>query len=315
MRRHRRRSGKSLSLTSYSTPGLLWYFQFISLSEGGPKMSRESIYTRYIPGLTPNAEAAVASYWFAFSGGRLLLSAENGTSSIPLLGGLKEVGLSPIRSQYLGTLEGHPCFSAEISADAAAPSGMTFNELRSTYDLVEEDLYVLAGRALQIVSWDQTTQYCGRCGEKTALLPGERAKKCPACGFLNYPRLSPAVITAVLKGDQMLLARRAGARPMYSILAGFVEPGETLEECLHREIEEEVGIAVKNPRYFMSQPWPFPNSLMIGFIADWESGEIRPDGIEISEAGWYSPASLPPIPPKMTIAREMIDWFVREFSK
>ncbi len=278
-------------------------------------MSSESIYNRYIPGLIPNTEPAGASYWFAFSGGKLLLSTEGGTSRVPLLRDLHEVGLSPIRSQYLGTLEGQPCYSAEISADDAAPTGMAFNELRSTYDMVEEDLYVLAGRALQIVSWDQTTQFCGRCGEKTALLPGERAKKCPACGFLNYPRLSPAVITAVLKGDQILLARRAGARPMYSVLAGFVEPGETLEECLHREIQEEVGIRVKNPRYFMSQPWPFPNSLMIGFIADWKSGQIQPDGIEISEAGWYSSASLPPIPPKMTIAREMIDWFVRRSSE
>ncbi len=277
-------------------------------------MSRESIYARYVPGLTPEQDNAGASFWFAFSSGKLLLKAEGKVASIPFLTGLESVGIPAVRTQYLGTLEGRPCFAAEIASDAAAPEGMSFNELRSTYDMIDEDLYVLAGRAAQIVAWDQTTQYCGRCGQKTSVFQGERAKKCPACGFLNYPRLSPAVITAVLNADKILLARRAGTRAMYSILAGFVEPGETLEECLEREIYEEVGVHVKNPRYFTSQPWPFPNSLMIGFIAEWSSGQIKPDGIEISEAGWYDASNLPAIPPKMTIAREIIDWFVRRSS-
>ena len=278
-------------------------------------MSKESIYRRYIPGLTPGQGDAGERYWFAFSGGKLLLNGAADKPGLPLLEDLSDKGISIVRTQYLGVLEGRSCYSAELPTDTEAPADMTFNELRSTYDMLDEDLYVLAGRALQIVSWDQTTQYCGRCGRQTALLQGERAKKCPACGFLNYPRLSPAVITAVLKGDEILLARRTGPRAMYSILAGFVEPGETLEECLEREIMEEVGVQVKNPRYFTSQPWPFPNSLMIGFIAEWESGEISPDGIEISQAGWYSADNLPEIPPKMTIAREIIDWFVRSSAR
>ncbi len=278
-------------------------------------MSKESIYKRYTPGLTPGRDDAGRRYWFAFSGGKLLLSNVDGRHDIPLLEDLGDAGVAVVRTQYLGTLEGRSCYSAELALDAVAPADMSFNELRATYDMIEEDLYVLAGRALQIVSWDQTTQYCGRCGHKTAMLQGERAKKCPACAFLNYPRLSPAVITAVLKGDKILLARRTGSRAMYSILAGFVEPGETLEECLKREIMEEVGVHVKNPRYFTSQPWPFPNSLMIGFIAEWESGEISPDGIEISHGAWYSAANLPEVPPKMTIAREIIDWFVRNSAR
>jgi NAD+ diphosphatase len=278
-------------------------------------MSKESIYKRYVPGLAPGEEDAGQRYWFAFSGGKLLLNSAEGGHSLPLLEDVGDTGIAVVRTQYLGVLEAHSCYSAELPTDAKAPVGMSFNELRSTYDMIDEDLYVLAGRALQIVTWDQTTQYCGRCGCQTTLLQGERAKKCPACGFLNYPRLSPAVITAVLKGDNILLARRTGSRAMYSILAGFVEPGETLEECLEREIMEEVGVQVKNPRYFTSQPWPFPNSLMIGFIAEWESGEISPDGIEISQAGWYSAKDLPEVPPKMTIAREIIDWFVRSSAQ
>lgn len=178
------------------------------------------------------------------------------------------------------------------------------------YNAIDEDIFLLAGKAIQIVSWDQTHQYCGRCGNKTETLTGERAKKCPVCGLLNYPRLAPAVITAVLKDHQILLTHNIAFRgKMHGLVAGFVEPGETLEECARREILEEVGIGVKNLRYFNSQPWPFPNSLMLGFIAEYESGEIRADGKEISEAGWYTADNLPEIPPKLSIARELIDWF------
>jgi NAD+ diphosphatase len=274
---------------------------------------RDSIYRRYLPSLEPDGDGA-PGYWFIFADGKLLLQNWNGSWAIPFAPDAGLLQVWPVRTQYLGTLGGQPCHSAEVAPDAAAPAGMTFTELRSCYGLVDEDMYLLAGRALQIVSWDQTNQFCGRCGAGTTPLKGERAKKCPRCGLISYPRLSPAVITAVLKGDQILLARRAGTRvPMFSILAGFVEPGETLEDCLKREVFEEVGIRVKNLRYFSSQPWPFPNSLMIGFIAEYESGEIKPDGLEVSEARWYSASSLPNIPPKFTIARDLIDWFVEQW--
>ena len=275
-------------------------------------MTRESIYKRYVPALAPKAGNEDPACWFVFSSGRLLLQQSGGQSSIPFMSGLEALGLSTIRTQYLGTLDGHACYSAEVSLDAVAPEGTSFVELRSAYGLIDEDMFLLAGRALQIVAWDQTTQYCGRCSRRTELLQGERAKKCPACGFLSYPRLSPAVITAVIRGDKILLARRAGGgRNMYSVIAGFVEPGETLEECLKREVMEEVGIRVKNVRYFSSQPWPFPNSLMIGFIAEYEDGAISVDGMEVSAAGWYDASNLPEIPPKMTIARDLIDWFLQ----
>jgi NAD+ diphosphatase len=276
-------------------------------------MFRESIYKYYEPAVTLESENDDYAYWFVFCLTKLLIKPDE--CSIPYLRSLAELNLSPVRTQYLGTLQGHPCYSAEVSPDTIAPEGMSFSELRSVYDVLDEDIFLLAGKAIQIVNWDQTHQYCGRCGHKTQTLQGERTKKCPACGFTSYPRLSPAVIIAVLKDNKILLSHNAAFREnMRSLIAGFVEPGETLEECIKREILEEVGIQVRNIKYFGSQPWPFPNSLMIGFTAEYESGEISVDGKEISEAGWYDVNSLPAIPSKISIARVIIDWFIQSNS-
>jgi NAD+ diphosphatase len=280
-------------------------------------MHRESIYRHYQPSLTPPPQNNSDCYWFAFRSSRLLLSTRENRPSIPLLKDLNIVGLAPVRTQYLGTIDSHPCYSAEIPVGSPDPDGMSFSDLRSLWGSIDEDLYILAGRALQIVSWDQANQFCGQCGHPTIILTGERAKKCPECGLLFYPRLSPAVITAVVKDRHLLLGSRGGMRgKMYTVIAGFVEPGETLEECLQREVHEEVGIQVKNIKYFKSQPWPYPNSLMIGFTADWDSGDIAVDGVEVSDAAWYDAAQIPAqIPPKLSIARELIDWFVEHYSR
>jgi NAD+ diphosphatase len=274
-------------------------------------MPGSSLYKWYQPAVTPEPGNNQPGYWLAFQSNRLLVRDQEEKPGIPLLHSLAKLNLIPVRTQYLGLLYGHPCSSAEIPLTAATPSGMSFQELRNLYGTLDEDIFLLAGRAIQIVTWDQTHQYCGRCGQRMEDIPGERAKKCPACSLINYPRLAPAVITAVLKGDKILLSHNAGfGGKRHSLVAGFVELGETLEECVHREILEEVGVRIKNLRYYGSQPWPFPNSLMIGFTAEWASGEIPVDGKEISDAGWYSAADLPDIPPKMSIAREIIDWFL-----
>lgn len=141
-------------------------------------------------------------------------------------------------------------------------------------------------------------------------MTGERARVCPKCGFASFPRLSPAAITADIKDGRILLAHAKHFKEKtYSIIAGFVELGETLEECVKREVMEEVGIEDDNIRYFGSQPWPFPNSLMLGFTAEYKSGEITVDGVEIGEAGWFTPANLPEIPSNLSIARKLIDWY------
>ncbi|RJQ77537.1 MAG: NAD(+) diphosphatase, partial [Desulfobacteraceae bacterium] len=191
------------------------------------------------------------------------------------------------------------------------PETLEWIDLRALFGSIREELLWAAGRANQLVDWDQSHRFCGRCGEPTEDKADERAKQCLRCGLTNYPRLNPAVIAAVLKGDQILLARNKRFKvPMFSVLAGFVEPGETLEACIEREILEEVGITVKNIRYFGSQPWPFPNSLMIGFVAEYAGGEITIDKQEIVEAGWFFKSNLPPVPSSISIARRLIDWFV-----
>lgn len=274
-------------------------------------MNRESIYKRYKPLFTPQKEIVDKIYWFAFSSNKMLINTDSGKYSIPHLNSLQELKIEPVRTQYLGLLEGRPCYSAELQPNATAPEGMDFLELRSLYGLIDEDLFLLAGKAIQIVSWDQTHQFCGRCGSPTQELTGEYAKKCPECGFTSYPRICPAVITAILKDDKILLAHaRTYRRSMYSLIAGFIEPGETLEEGVQREIMEEVGLKVKNVKYFGSQPWPFPNSLMIGFTAEYESGEIAVDDTEILDAAWFTADNLPEPPSEMSIAGKIISWWI-----
>jgi NAD+ diphosphatase len=275
-------------------------------------VSGESIYKNYKPAVKQPTGDAGPAYWFVFFSNKLLVMVEKDKATIPYFKSFSELNITPVRIQYLGTLQGSPCYSAEATTETAVPEGMEFKDLRSLYGSMEEDIFLLAGRAIQIVSWDQTNQYCGRCCTMMETLEGERAKKCPSCGLINYPRISPAAITAVIKGNKILLTHNAAFRGnIHSLIAGFVEPGETIEECVHREIFEEAGIKVKNLKYFGSQPWPFPNSLMIGFTAEYESGEISVDGQEITEAGWYDASSLPELPGKMSIARKIIDWFVR----
>lgn len=216
-----------------------------------------------------------------------------------------------LRSRYLDQLDGHSFFVSELSSETVATEGMSFYELRQLFGQIPEDLFFLAGKANQILHWDRTHQYCSRCGARTENKMDERAKVCPSCSFVNYPRISPAIIVAITRGPEILLAK--GSRfegSFYSVLAGFVEPGETFEECVQREVEEEVGLKVKNIRYFGSQPWPFPDSLMAGFTAEYAGGEIIIDKKEIMDAGWFAVEQLPEIPGSGSIARQLIDWFV-----
>ncbi len=265
----------------------------------------------FIPAIAPPAVQSEPAWWFAFVGNQLLVRLEGTISEVPNLINLAEIGLVPVRTQFLGTLDTQPCYSAQLPQDVTLPDGMALRGLRELYGTLDEDLFVLSGRAIQIVEWDRTHQYCGHCATPTTQLPNERAKRCPKCGFVNYPRLSPAIIVLICRGEEILLAR-APRLPagMYALIAGFVEPGESLEETVVREVREEVGIEIKDIRYFGSQPWPFPNSLMIGFTATYASGEIVIEPEELSDAAWFSKHNLPLLPPKLSIARKLIDWFI-----
>jgi len=220
--------------------------------------------------------------------------------------------------QALGILDGAACWAIDLDGDGVPDVAVErvrehLVPLHGLHGRVEEVRWTLAGRAVQLVEWDRTHRFCGRCGTPTEPAPGERARRCPACGLLAFPRLAPAAITLVTRGDEALLARgRLFPVPMYSCIAGFVEPGETLEEAVQREVREEVGVELAEVSYTASQPWPFPHSLMVGFEATWGSGEIEIDGDEIVDAGWFTADDLPTIPPPMSIARTLIDrWLAR----
>lgn len=195
-----------------------------------------------------------------------------------------------------------------VAADALAPKGARWAGLRSLFGVMPDDLVAIAGRASQIADWDRTHRYCGVCATPTTRDQNERAKRCPACGQTAYPRISPAMMCLVTRGNEILLARNVNfPAGRYSALAGFLEAGESIEDAVHREVEEEVGIKVTNLRYFSSQSWPFPHSLMIAFTAEYANGELTPNGHEIAEASWFDGDNLPQLPPRISIARALIE--------
>lgn len=276
-------------------------------------MNRESIYKYYEPAIMPKSEPVGNVYWFAFRENKMLVNVINDNYSVPYMHNLLQVNIEPVRTQYLGLFKGCPCYSAEISLGDNPPAQMEFIPLRSLFNLIDINLFLIAGKASQIVLWDQANQFCGRCGRPTEGPPNERAKKCPKCGLISYPQICPAVITAVLRDDKILLAHaKAFKNDMHGLISGFLEPGETLEECVQREIMEEVGIKVKSLKYFGSQPWPYPNSLMVGFTAQYDSGEISVDGVEIEKAAWFDRSNLPELPSKVSIARQIIDQYIQK---
>jgi NAD+ diphosphatase len=271
------------------------------------------------PHMRPPDDDDEPAFWFAVRRGQVLVLDGPDGPAIPH--GEGPPPLSDLGERHvLGTLEGRPAWGVDVN-DAGGfdddPEGHSWVGLRQLYGRISDLHWTVAGRADQIVSWDRTHRFCGRCGEETEPQSTERARKCPACGQLSYPRLSPATITRVTRGpgeEEILLAwgRQFPGR-FYSVLAGFVEPGESLEQCVIREIKEETGIDIDEVRYFGSQPWPFPHSLMIGFTARYVGGELELQEEEIVEAAWYRADALPPCPKGgMSIAGWLIeDWLDR----
>jgi NAD+ diphosphatase len=195
------------------------------------------------------------------------------------------------------------------------PNELTPFSLREAHVHIGTDLWTIAGRASQILRWRRDHQFCGRCGTEMQEEPQESLRKCPKCGFFTYPRISPAVIMSIVKEDKILLGRSPRfPTGMYSVLAGFVEPGETLEEAVAREVKEETNIDITDIRYIASQPWPFPHSLMVGFTARYAGGTIKVDNDELEDAAWFSAAELPRLPTPISIARKLIDLHLRDIA-
>jgi NAD+ diphosphatase len=253
---------------------------------------------------------------FAFAGRRLLLVDGPGGLSVPdddalasavdtTSGQATEVEIS-LRGRLGGPTRVH-----DLSPDFVAPEGFALVGLRRAYPHLTEELFGAAATAFWKLDWLRTHRFCSRCGRPTMRHATHEAMACPVCGHLQFPRVAPAVIVLIQRGRQALLARGPRfPRGMYSTIAGFVEAGESLEEAVHREVEEEVGVRVTDLRYFRSQPWPFPHSLMVGFSAQWAGGDIRIDVDEIEDARWFDADALPPLPPPLSIARSLLEDFL-----
>jgi NAD+ diphosphatase len=258
----------------------------------------------FLPASQPPGTPSPEAWCFAFVQRDLLLL--QGQPPAQPLGSATTSALLAQASaaHYLGALSAVDCWAIALPE---APPGWQATPLRAAMMALDAPLSALAGRASQVLEWDRSHRFCGVCGTPTTLQPGERARICPACKHSCYPRLSPAMMALVWRPGELLLARSPHyAKGMYSALAGFVEAGESLEDCVHREVAEEVAVTVTDLRYHGSQSWPFPHSLMVAFTARWTGGEIVPQPGEIERAAWFPLDALPNIPPRFSIAGHLI---------
>jgi NAD+ diphosphatase len=254
--------------------------------------------------------------WFVFASGRLLTTAAAGQADALTVpeGNAPPLPVDDVRC--IGLLGESPCWAARARVEVAPP-GFTLEPLRALFDRLPDELVAIAGRAAQALEFHRTHRYCGACATPTEESEAGGARRCPACGEIFYPRVAPAMMVLVTRqgpaGRELLLARGArGKFPFYSALAGFVEPSESLEDCVRREVDEEVGLQVRGLRYFGSQSWPFPHSLMVAFLAEYASGEIHCQDDEIVDAQWFAVDRLPALPHRLSVARRLIDHAVAE---
>lgn len=252
------------------------------------------------------------AYWFIFRDEQMLIDKSHEASQVPQLSMALSSLLHTRQPHYLGLYQNTPCFAARADENTIVPNDMAFENLRASLDLISsEELFLIASQAKEVLSWDETTQFCGRCGKKTQHSEIERAKICSKCEYVVFPQISPVILCLIWRGDEVLLARAPHFREgLFSVIAGFVEPGESLETTVTREVKEEVGVDIKDIRYFASQPWPFPSNLMIGYTAEYVSGNIEIDKVEIAEAAWFNIHKLPDLPPAISLSRRLIDSFI-----
>jgi NAD+ diphosphatase len=236
--------------------------------------------------------------------------------TLPTLGAARRGGVPVETVVPLGAIDGKPAVLAALAPRAELPSPFRASSVRRLLMSLEGPMLAAAAIASQLAHFEATTRFCGSCGGRLAPKPSDRAKRCDACDREVYPQVAPCVIVLVHDGDRVLLARAGRLPPgMFALIAGFVEPGETLEACVRREVKEEVGLDVDDIRYVASQPWPFPSQLMVGFLARATGGELCPEPSEIEEARWFSVHELPLVPPPFSVARFLIDSYVAERKK
>lgn len=245
-------------------------------------------------------------YWMIFQKDSLLLDHNDQVLTSSTISGIKDYFL---RQHHIIELEDSDIYCAELNEEVELPSIVKSVSFKKALGVIRHDWYGIATKAYTILRWDKLHQYCGNCGERTSHRAGTVERVCTACGHLFYPRISPSIIVLIQKDNQILMARSPHFPPgVFGLIAGFVEAGESIEEAVHREVKEETNITIKNLRYFGSQPWPFPDSLMVGFFADYESGDLIIDQDEIEEGGWYTKDNLPGRPSvSVSIGSRMIN--------
>ena len=263
----------------------------------------------------PTSTASATDLVWPFQG-RHLVSELMGSPGAPIpLGQLMSDFPTVTDITPVGFLDDKPVFACILGAANMDVMKYTSGNLFALIGRIAGEQFDVIGRAYQLLCWERDHRHCGRCGRETSLADKGQSRACEPCGLSVYPRLSPCVIVLVTRDEEMLLAAGAGAnRRFYSCLAGFVEPGETCEQAVKREVMEEVGVEVDDIQYHGSQPWPFPGQLMLGFTAKWRSGDIDIDPEEIDEAIWCTAENLPPVPPPFSIAGQLINGFLTSLS-
>lgn len=252
-------------------------------------------------------------YWLLFCKDELFLEQTPTGWQLPQ-GDVPPLAIEPWNAQQaLPDLEGEPCTAIRLDAPGVK-DGFRMVGLRESYDLLPLAHYMQAGKARELLHWDETTRFCGVCGG-----PMKRhtdiSKRCTHCGKEVWPSLAPAVIVAVSRGDELLLVQGCNFRADYmGLVAGFVETGESLEEAVAREVLEETGIHIRNIRYHSSQPWPYPNALMLGFMAEYAGGELQIQRSELTKGGWFHRHALPAIPGPVSLARKLIDAWCKAYD-
>jgi len=267
-------------------------------------------FSPFIRVYPPASPAPGPALWLPLRAGEFLLPAGDGP--LGLYRGDPDEQSAPDRPApddplYLGTLDGLPCLAADVDSDTPVPEGWQALGLRALFGRIPEAEYGLAGYAAQMLHWRKTSVFCPVSGDRTVPKDGDWGRRCPACGHVGYPHVTPATLILVHDGPRLLLGHNPGWGTRYSILAGFAEPGESLEECVRREVAEEVGLALSDLAYAGSQPWPFPHQLMIGFTAKYAGGVVGVDGVELDHADWFTRDTLPDLPPPVSLSRQMID--------
>ncbi len=249
-------------------------------------------------------EPLPADVVFAFLDGMLLVAPND---PAPLtLARLSDANVTFDRVTPVGTLDGIACFAA--LAQGPVPEGLAARPIRKLFGSLELKALAIAALASQLAHFRATHRFCGACGQELEVSPKERALRCGRCAAVRYPTIAPCAIVLIHDERRVVLTRAPHfPKGVYGLVAGFLEPGESLEACVSREVMEETGLSVTDVRYVASQPWPFPSQLMVGFTARYAGGEIVMDATELEEAAWFDVDALPGLPPPLSIARHLID--------